>query len=193
MGRWKKTINTPNLDAISPSSSMYNSDQCAVFSPPHKSAALNQFQKTLLSPINTDSSFCPTSPRSIHAHSRMFPQFSQQEKLQQLRSLSSRDLGSPVSSPWSRWGSLSGKPDWGVNHEELGRFRRSAATEQGSGGREPDVSWVQSLVNTSELNCGINVPAVSAVHGSNSNVQPEGHAVPGAWLDQVQLDQPVAE
>ncbi|KAJ6793345.1 uncharacterized protein M6B38_235825 [Iris pallida] len=156
MGRWKKTMNTPNLDKISPSS-RYNSDQCAV---------LNQLQKTLLSPV---------SPRSIvDARSRMSPQFSQR-----LRSLSSRDLGSPVSSAWSsRWGSQSGKPDWGVDHEELGRFRRPAATEQGSGGREPDVSWVQSLVNTSELNRGINVSAV----------QPEGRAVLGAWLDQ-----PVAE
>ncbi|KAJ6816093.1 putative zinc finger CCCH domain-containing protein 24-like [Iris pallida] len=58
MGR-SMTINTPNLDEIS-SSPRYNSDQCAVFSPSHKSPALNQFQqqqKTMLSPTNPNSSF----------------------------------------------------------------------------------------------------------------------------------------
>ncbi|RCV13589.1 hypothetical protein SETIT_2G357500v2 [Setaria italica] len=42
------------------------------------------------------------------------------------------------------------KVDWGVDNEELVRLRHPA--QPGAAGEEPDVSWVQSLVNNAELN-----------------------------------------
>lgn len=105
------------------------------------------------------------SPRSMEPVSPLSSRhaaFAQLEKQQQqsLRSLSSRDLGagasaasaivgSPLSSSWSKWGSLTGTLDWGVNGEELGRLKRSSSFELPSSGEEPDVSWVHSLVKES--------------------------------------------
>ncbi|KAG9449436.1 hypothetical protein H6P81_009401 [Aristolochia fimbriata] len=159
------------------------------------------------------------SPRSVEPISPMSSRvaaFAQREKQQQqLRSLSARDLsvgsanvvGSPVntSSSWSKWGSPSGKLDWGVNGEELGRFRRSSSFEMGANGEEPDLSWVQSLVKESppemkDKTCAAPATVASAAvtssgEGSNSNSnQMDGidHTVLGAWLEQMQLDQLVA-
>ncbi|OVA19406.1 zinc finger protein [Macleaya cordata] len=210
-------------------------DQAAssgVFSPSHKSAVLNQFQQqqSMLSPINTNS-FSPKnvdhtllqasfavpspgrmSPRGMEpispVNSRL-PVFSQREKHhQQLRSLSSRDLGSnssavvgsPVNNSWSKWGSPTGKLDWGVQGDELGRFRRSSSLEPGHNGvEEPDLSWVQSLVKESppeikeKLVIPVSAPSSSG-EGSSSNSQMESgdHSVIGVWLEQMQLDQLVA-
>ncbi|KAG1367015.1 zinc finger CCCH domain-containing protein 24 [Cocos nucifera] len=158
----------------------------------------------------------PLSPRS----SRLAA-FAQREKQQQtLRSLSSRDLGSgtspiggsPMSSTWSKWASPSGTLDWGVNGDELGRLRRSSSFELRSGGEEPDLSWVHSLVKesppeklltaaTTSVGPSVSVPAGGGDAGgggeaSKSNAaQIDGHdqaAVLSAWLEQMQLDQMVA-
>ncbi|KAH7665554.1 CCCH-type Zn-finger protein [Dioscorea alata] len=154
----------------------------------------------------------PISPLS----SRMAA-FAQREKQQQqLRSLSSRDLysgnsaaiGSPVNSSWSntKWGSPSGTLDWGVNGAELGRLKRSNSFELRSGGEEPDLSWVHSLVKespTENKEKAMDTAAVAAARpsssepagaggdGSNPSAQVDGldHAVLGAWLEQMQLDQ----
>lgn len=220
----------------------YNTEQGAMFSPSHKSAILHQFQQqhqSMLSPINTG----VFSPKSIdHQHSsllqasrgigspgRMSPRsvepvspmssrpaaFAQREKQQQnLRSLSSRDLGSrtsalvgsPADSAWSNWGSPSGMLDWGVDGEELGRLRRSSSFDLRAGGEDPDVSWVQSLVKESpgDKTQGMAVPVssvgssvpVSTGDGNGSNTTPQmdaqDHAAAlGAWLEQMQLDQMV--
>lgn len=151
------------------------------------------------------------SPRSIEQHSPLSSRlsaFSQQEKLQQLRSLSYRELGSngavnvgsPVNSPWSNWGSPTGKLDWGVNGEEISRFRQSSGkAELGSGGEEPDVSWVHSLVSPPESKEVVPAKAGGSSGGgddeesNNTNGgQIEENAVLGAWLEQMQLDQLVA-
>ncbi|KAK8469220.1 hypothetical protein PHAVU_005G022000 [Phaseolus vulgaris] len=226
-----KTLTPSNLDLFSPeiSSSPRYSDPAAacVFSPTHKSAVFNQFQQlqSSLSPINTSvssprniehpllqasfgvSSPGRMSPRSLEPISPMSARlsaFSQRDKQQQLRSLSSRDLGahnpvsivgSPVNS-WSNWGSPHGnaKVDWSVNGNELGRLQRSSSFELGNNGEEPDLSWVQSLVkeSPSELKEKLagSGPVVSA-DGQNSNPQVESidHSVLGAWLEQMQLDQ----
>ncbi|XP_008778438.1 zinc finger CCCH domain-containing protein 24-like [Phoenix dactylifera] len=164
------------------------------------------------------------SPRAIEPLSPMSSRlaaFAQREKQQQtLRSLSSRDLGSgsspiagsPVNSSWSKWASPSGTLDWGVNGEELGRLRRSSSFELRSGGEEPDLSWVHSLVKESppeklvtaaatsvgppvSLPAGGGGGAGGAGEASNANAQIDGHdqaAVLSAWLEQMQLDQMVA-
>lgn len=216
------------------------SDQAAssgVFSPSHKSAVLNQFQQqqSVLSPINTNvfspknvdhallqasfgvsSSPGRMSPRSMDPISPMgarLSAFAQREKQhQQLRSLSSRDLGtnspfnigSPVnttttSSSWSKWGSPTGKVDWSVNVDDFGKLKRSSSFElnnNNNGAEEPDLSWVQSLVKESPPEMMKNKSA--APPGSGNAAAPSGevessdHSVLGAWLEQMQLDQLVA-
>ncbi|XP_058072507.1 zinc finger CCCH domain-containing protein 24-like [Magnolia sinica] len=210
----------------------------AIFSPSHKSAVLNQFQQqqqSMLSPINTNVFSPKTVDQQLSGHSllqasfglsspgRMSPRsmeplspmssrlaaFAQREKQQQqLRSLSSRDLGSGTagmagSPSWSKWGSPTGKLDWGVQGDELGRLRRTSSFELGAGGEEPDVSWVQSLVKESPpetkdkstaMPTTVAGPITTSGEGSNSNSQLEAidHTVLGAWLEQMQLDQLVA-
>jgi len=135
------------------------------------------------------------------------------------RSLSSRDLGpsaarasalvgSPLSSSWSKWGSPSGAPDWGVDGEELGKLRRSSSFELRSGGDDPDLSWVHTLVKESPPEKQVTSaesmnpvgpsplmhPSVSNGEGSRLNTQLDGHdqaAVIGALLEQMQLDQQI--
>ncbi|KAJ4706434.1 Zinc finger CCCH domain-containing protein [Melia azedarach] len=152
------------------------------------------------------------SPRNVEPISPMSSRVSllaQREKQQQFRSLSSRELGSntaavvgsPVNS-WSKWGSSNGKPDWAVTTDELGKLRRSSSFELGNG-EEPDLSWVQSLVKESptEVKEKLATPVSgiaagpSSSEGSNVNSQRESvdHAVLGAWLEQMQLDQLVAQ
>ncbi|XP_052727028.1 zinc finger CCCH domain-containing protein 30 isoform X1 [Vigna angularis] len=226
-----KTLTPSNLDDLFSaeiSSPRYSDPAAAcVFSPTHKSAVFNQFQQlqSSLSPINTSvssprnvehtllqasfgvSSPGRMSPRSLEPISPMSARLSAlaQRDKQQLRSLSSRDLGAhnPVSivgSPgnsWSNWGSPhgNGKVDWSINGNELGRLQRSSSFELGNNGEEPDLSWVQSLVKESpseikEKLAGSGGPVVSA-DGQNSNPQVESidHSVLGAWLEQMQLDQ----
>lgn len=134
--------------------------------------------------------------------------FAQHEKQQQFRSQSSRDLmpgssatvGSPAKT-WSEWGSANGKLDWSVNASELGRLRRSSSFELGHNGEEPDLSWVQSLVKESspletkeKPATPVSNGAASSVEGSSLNTQAESvdHAVLGAWLKKMKLDQLVA-
>ncbi|KAL7197383.1 hypothetical protein ACSBR2_020007 [Camellia fascicularis] len=155
------------------------------------------------------------SPRSVEPISPMGSRVSmlaQREKQQQqFRSLSSRDLGSNsasiVGSPgdsWLKWGSANVKADWTVNADEFGRLRRSSSFELGNNGEEPDLSWVQSLVKESpqEMKERPAAPVLGGVdgsgssgEGSNSNLQiePTNQSVLGAWLEQMQIDQLMAQ
>ncbi|KAJ0982325.1 hypothetical protein J5N97_010580 [Dioscorea zingiberensis] len=169
--------------------------------------------------ISSPGRMSPRGVEPISPLSTRMAVFAQREKQQQqLRSLSSRDLfsgssaaiGSPVNSSWSntKWGSPSGTLDWGVNGEELGRLKRSNSFELRSGNEEPDLSWVHSLVKESPTENKEKVvdaaavatsrpsasePAGAGADGSNPNTQTDGldHAVLGAWLEQMQLDQMV--
>ncbi|KAK9063365.1 hypothetical protein SSX86_017235 [Deinandra increscens subsp. villosa] len=70
------------------------------------------------------------------------------------RSQSFIDRGAVGGGPISQWGSPDGKLEWGFNGEEAAaanKFRKSASFGLRSGlpvnvGREPDVSWVNTLV-----------------------------------------------
>ncbi|XP_071723937.1 zinc finger CCCH domain-containing protein 30 [Rutidosis leptorrhynchoides] len=181
-----------------------------------------QQQQTMLSPINTNyspknadhpllqASFGSSgrmSPRNMEPISPMSSRMSllAQRDKHQFRSLSSRELGSssaavvgsPVnSSSWSKWGvSNNGKPDWAVSSDELGKLRRSNSFELGNG-EEPDLSWVQSLVKESPTDMkeklGAQVSGVSATP-SETQIESLDHAMLGAWLEQVQLDQLVVQ
>ncbi|CAK7342522.1 unnamed protein product [Dovyalis caffra] len=231
-----KTLSPSNLDDLFSAESLSPryADQAlasAVFSPSHKSAVLNQFQQqqSMLSPINTN--FSPKnvdhpllqasfasgrmSPRNVEPISPMSSwgsMLAQREKQQQqLRSLSSRELGSntasivgsPVNS-WSQWGSSNGKPDWTVSADEFGKLRRSNSFELGNGD-EPDVSWVQSLVKESPtemkekstVNVSESVAAsASSSESSNMNSRPvdlDHVDVIGSWVEQLHIDHLVAQ
>ncbi|XP_057513518.1 zinc finger CCCH domain-containing protein 30-like [Actinidia eriantha] len=232
-----KTLTPSNLEELFSAeiaSSPRYSDQtaaCGVFSPSHKSAVLSQFQpqQNILSPINTNvfspknverpllqASFGVSSPRGVSPRgvepicpmsARLSVIAQRENQYQQLRSLSSRELGynpsasivgSPVN-PVSKWGSPNGKADWSVNGSEMGRLRRTSSFELNGNGEEPDLSWVQSLVkeSPSEKKDHLAVP-VSGISSSgeavkpNSQVESVDHSVLGAWLEQMQLDQLVA-
>ncbi|KAK4372164.1 hypothetical protein RND71_007548 [Anisodus tanguticus] len=231
-----KTLTPSNLEELfsaEMNSSPRYSDQAVasgVFSPSHKSAYFNQFQQqqSMLSPINANvfspkniehpllasfgvSSPGRMSPRSMEPISPMSARLSalaQREKQQQqLRSLSSHELGSnnasvvgsPVGNSWSNWGSPNGKVDWSVNGSGLGHLRRSSSFEQLNNGEEPDLSWVQSLVKESPTEMKEKQAApISGVAPSgeglknSSQVDAVDHSVLGAWLEQMQLDQLVA-
>ncbi|PHT71382.1 Zinc finger CCCH domain-containing protein 56 [Capsicum annuum] len=151
----------------------------AGFSPTHNSAVCSPFQqqqRSLLSPINTNfspknidnpllqSSFgvpssgrmSPRAMEPISPRSSRVSILAQRDRQHQFRSFSSRDLGSNpsaiVGSPadtWSNWGTATGKPDWAVSTEEFGRLRQSSPFKLAKNEKEPDVSWVQSLVKES--------------------------------------------
>jgi len=203
----------------------------AVFSPSHKSAVLNQFQQqqSMLSPINTN--FSPKnvdhpllqvsfasgrmSPRNVEPISPLSSRVSmlaQREKqLQQLRSLSSRELGSNAAAivgssvnTWSKWGSSNGKPDWTLSTDELGKLCRSNSFEFGNGDG-PDLSWVQSLVKESptEMKDELKMPvsgsiAASASPSESSNMNSQIETIDldtmvGSWVEPLQIDQLVAQ
>ncbi|KAL6341503.1 hypothetical protein AAG906_032623 [Vitis piasezkii] len=198
-----KALTPSNLDELfsAEMSSPRYADHVAastMFSPSHKSVVLNQFQhqQGMMSPRGIE----PLSPLSSR-----FSSLAHREKQQQhLRSLSSRDLGSNgagiVNSPansWSKWESPNGKIDWSVQGEELAWHRKTFSIEQNREG--PDLSWVQSLVKESPPGIQetptlpVSGMTVSA-DGSNSisRIDSIDHAVLGAWLEQMQLDQIVA-
>ncbi|XP_057488037.1 zinc finger CCCH domain-containing protein 30-like [Actinidia eriantha] len=149
------------------------------------------------------------SPRGVDPISPMSSRVSMlsQHQQQQFRSLSSRDLGSNSSAidgdpSWAKWGSSNGKPDWGVNADEFGKLERSSSFELGNNVEEPDLSWVQSLVKESpqetkeKLETGTLGGVGSSGEGSNLNssqIEPIDQSVLSAWLEQMQLDQLMAQ
>lgn len=176
---------------------------------------------TSFSPKNVDHSLLQAS-FSVPSSGRMSPRdpvspmssrvsmLAQREKQQQqqFRSLSSRDLGSNsaaiVGSPadtWSKWGSSSGKADWAVSPDDFGKLRRSSSFDNGNNGEEPDVSWIQSLVKESpqemkeKWTTYASGAAGSSSEGSNLNSQIEqvDPSVLSAWMEQMQLDQLLAQ
>ncbi|KAG6424878.1 hypothetical protein SASPL_115301 [Salvia splendens] len=231
-GRSRTMLTPSNLEELFSAeiaSSPRLSDQAAgfgVFSPSHKPAALNHFQpqQNILSPINTNV-FSPRnvehpllqasfgvssprmSPRSLEPVSPMnarLSAFAQRERQQQqMRSLSSRELGSnraPVvgspTSAWAKWGQANGKVDWSVGADHEGGLKRSSSFDCRADGEEPDLSWVQSLVKESppEMMDKAAAPSSGAAPSGeclkpNPQTDSVDHTVLGAWLDQMRLDQ----
>ncbi|XP_062187164.1 zinc finger CCCH domain-containing protein 50-like [Phragmites australis] len=151
----------------------------SVYSPAHKSAILNKLhqQKGLLSPVNTNRMYSPRgidpsalihspfgamsprSPRTMEPTSplsaRVGPTVTQREMFDQFSSLNKHQVpsvGSPrnLNASWGNIGAQKSKVDWGVDDEELVRLRHPAQSRVAE--EEPDVSWVQSLVNHADLN-----------------------------------------
>ncbi|XP_075517794.1 zinc finger CCCH domain-containing protein 30-like [Primulina tabacum] len=178
--------------------------------------------KTHFSPRNIDHSMLQ-SPFGVPSPGRMSPcnvdhispmnsrasMLAQLEKQhQQFRSLSSRDIGSEaaaaVSSLDDSWGSPNGIPGWAVTATELGRLKRSSSFETLNNGEEPDLSWVHLLVKESPQDkqdksaSGIvNVAGSASSSGDRANFSAKteqvDQSVLGAWLEQMQLDQLMAQ
>lgn len=200
---------SPAVFSPSHKSAMFNQFQ-------QQQCMLSPINTNVFSPKNIDHPLLQGFGNGVHSPGRMSPRsmdpispmssrsvFSQR---QQLHSLSSRDLGSIASgvagSPgnsWPKWGSPTGKLDWAVQGDELGP-RKSTSFEPGNnGGEEPDLSWVQSLVKESpeiKEKPAVEPSTATAPSGENPNsngpAQSLDHAVLGAWLEQMQLDQLVA-
>ncbi|KAK1282075.1 Zinc finger CCCH domain-containing protein 24 [Acorus calamus] len=199
-----------------------------VFSPKPTGGVVVDHPLMLQTPYGLSSSPGRMSPRGAPVvdsplSSPMGARLAALAQREKLRSLSSRDLGSGASLPivgspvnnnssvtWSKWGSSSGKLDWGINggeaREDVGQFKRSNSLDFGSnngasnGGDEPDLSWVHSLVKESPpeiklapSNLAVSAPMNGSEGGSNPNggssVEGIDHSVLGAWLEQMQLDQ----
>jgi hypothetical protein len=93
----------------------------------------------------------PTSPLSV----RVGATVTQRDMLDQFSSLNKHQVptvGSPrnLNASWGNIGTPKSKVDWGVDDDELVRLRHPV--QPGNTAEEPDVSWVQSLVNHAELN-----------------------------------------
>ncbi|KAK8651309.1 hypothetical protein V6N13_140916 [Hibiscus sabdariffa] len=105
------------------------------------------------------------SPRNVEPISPMSPRVSmlaQREKLQEFRSLSSRDL-------------ISG----------LAAIASIAGLDNG---HEPDLSWFQSLVKESPNEIKEKIAATVSGEGSTMNSDPVDNAAAlGAWLEQINL------
>lgn len=108
-------------------------------------------------------------------------------------SQSSRDLGAGY--VWSDWGSPTGKPEWGMQEDDLSKLRKSASFRMRST-EEPDLSWVQKLVKEND---SAGVPNGYYENG-RGNVQKEGGDMlvsadllgTALWIDNLCLDQIVA-
>lgn len=160
--------------------------------------------------VPSSRSMSPRGMEPISPINSRVSMLAQGDKQHQFRSLSSRDLGSSaasaiVGSPsdtWSNWGVGSGKPDWAVNNEEFGRLRRSSSFELANNGEEPDLSWVQSLVKESPQETknksasrvsGLTGSGADISEGSASSSQIEQFDQLGAWMEQMKLDQLIAQ
>lgn len=155
------------------------------------------------------------SPRAVEPISPMSARVSmlarQEKQHQQFRSLSSRDLGSNAAAAvasleenWSRWGSPNGQPEWAVTGDDFGKLKRSSSFELLNNGEEPDLSWVHSLVKESPQDMkeksaprvsGSTGTATSSGEGANLNnkIEQVDQSLLGAWLEQMQLDQLMAQ
>ncbi|KAL3819816.1 hypothetical protein ACJIZ3_005721 [Penstemon smallii] len=144
------------------------------------------------------------SPRSIDPVSPMSARFSILAQHENFRSLSLRDLGQ--NGP-SKWGSPNGPGEWAGPVDEIGKLKRSSSSELLNNGEEPDLSWVHSLVKESpqdDMNdqtvprvVGSSGTGTSSSEGVNVNLNTETEQVEqsllGAWFDQMQLDQLMAQ
>ncbi|KAG8367906.1 hypothetical protein BUALT_Bualt16G0121500 [Buddleja alternifolia] len=218
-----KILTPSNLEEIfsaESSSPGYSDHQPMAFSPKHQQSMLSPI-KTNFMPRNVDHSLLQApfglpspgrmSPRNMDPISPMSARMSmiaQYEKQhQQFRSLSSRELGSNAAAAVAsleetraNWRSLNGSPEWAVNGPA--RLKRSSSFELLNNGEEPDLSWVQSLVKESPQDMkekptpritGTSTSSGEIVANSNTQIEEVDESLLGAWIDQMKLDQLMAQ
>ncbi|KAJ7279870.1 hypothetical protein O6H91_Y373100 [Diphasiastrum complanatum] len=108
-------------------------------------------------------------------------------------SWSSKDLSGSVSLPsWSDWGSPSGKPDWGVRGQDLGKFKRSASLSS-HGPTDLDIFWVQTLMKDGSSDREVNgLNASNATAGAPKGPRENMEHLLCSWMDQIPPDKMVA-
>ncbi|KAH7301235.1 hypothetical protein KP509_23G017000 [Ceratopteris richardii] len=106
--------------------------------------------------------------------------FTQRDK----RSHSSRDLGAGVS--LLDWGSPTGKPEWGIQRDDLSKFRKSASFGI-RGSEEPDLSWVNTLVKEGPPEADKGFTGI--IKGQTSNNHKEVDHALRSWIENMQLDE----
>ncbi|MCO5609799.1 hypothetical protein L7F22_064031 [Adiantum nelumboides] len=111
--------------------------------------------------------------------------FAQRDK----RSHSSRDLGAGFSV--SDWGSPTGKPEWGVQRDDLSKFQKSASFGYRRS-EEPDLSWVHTLVKEGPPEGDKGFNGISKDEFLGPNKDPVDQVVLSSWMENLQLDEIVA-
>lgn len=106
------------------------------------------------------------------------------------RSKSSRNLSASVpSAALADWGSPTGKVDWGVQGEDLRKFRKSFSFGPRSS-VEADLSWVQNLVKEMPVDDAEGHISVSRLQAlKNRKADSIDRTVLSAWMEQLHLDQ----
>ncbi|GLJ26430.1 hypothetical protein SUGI_0509870 [Cryptomeria japonica] len=106
------------------------------------------------------------------------------------RSKSSRDLSASVPpASLADWGSPTGKVDWGVQGEDLRKFRKSFSFGPRSS-VEADLSWVQNMVKEMPVDAGEGHISVSPLEAlKNRKADNVDRTVLSAWMEQLHLDQ----
>lgn len=122
----------------------------------------------------------PLSPIMSTAADSRAVAFSQRDK----GSSRSGDLGGATT--WSEWGSPTGKVNWGIQGEELQKFRKSASFGIRSSD-EPDLSWVQKLFKEAPMESVDRGTMGRSMDIANS-VQMEATDL-GGWISQRNPDQ----
>jgi hypothetical protein len=169
--------------ATDPQSPGHSFLQSSVLSPSYSLASLGRmssfsgdFQchksnESLLSPVMS-----PTINSRVTA-------FSHQDR----RSYSSRDLGAHLPPTSSDWGSPTGKLDWGVQGEELSKFRKSLSFGYRNS-NELDSTWIQSMVKEAPKDVQDASLDYSMETSINGNIENSDHAVLASWMDEMHLD-----
>lgn len=122
----------------------------------------------------------PSSPIISTAADSRAVAFAQRDK----GSSRSVDLGGATT--WSEWGSPTGKVNWGIQGEELQKFRKSASFGIRSSD-ESDLSWVQKLFKEAPMESMERGTMGRSVDIANG-VQMEATDL-GGWISQINPDQ----
>ncbi|KAI5075624.1 hypothetical protein GOP47_0009700 [Adiantum capillus-veneris] len=109
------------------------------------------------------------------------------------------DVGGAGGCAWSDWGSPTGKPEWGIQEEDLSKLRRSSSFRiRGPG--EPDLSWREGLAKEGgrppvQDDASVITSKCFDKNGNNTS-QKEGAGADmsmlGSWIDNLCLDEIVA-
>ncbi|KAH7444537.1 hypothetical protein KP509_02G081600 [Ceratopteris richardii] len=97
-------------------------------------------------------------------------------------------------SAMSDWGSPTGKPEWGIQEEDLSKLRKSASF-RAQGADESDILWrLGSPVKCVPMSLQDDGVSLSKCSDNRKNLQKEGTdlSILGSWMDNLCLDEMVA-
>ncbi|MCO5571270.1 hypothetical protein L7F22_025008 [Adiantum nelumboides] len=96
---------------------------------------------------------------------------------------------------WSDWGSPTGKPEWGIQEEDLSKLRKSSSFHM-RGVEDPDIAWRQGFMEERRRPLQDDAGGVPSkcLDNGNGSAQKEGAdmSMLGSWIDNLCLDEIVA-